>query len=64
MNAAFSVEINQGIAELVIDKPPVNALDSNEWLALAAQIDALGADPEVRVLILRSEGREIGKAHV
>lgn len=57
MNAAFSVEINQGIAELVIDKPPVNALDSNEWLALAAQIDALGADPEVRVLILRSEGR-------
>lgn len=57
MNAAFSVEINQGIAELVIDKPPVNALDSNEWLGLAAQIDALGADPEVRVLILRSEGR-------
>lgn len=57
MNAAFSVEINQGIAELVIDKPPVNALDSNEWLALAAQIDALGANPEVRVLILRSEGR-------
>lgn len=57
MNAAFSVEINQGIAELVINKPPVNALDSNEWLALAAQIDALGANPEVRVLILRSEGR-------
>lgn len=57
MNAAFNVEINQGIAELVINKPPVNALDSNEWLALAAQIDALGANPEVRVLILRSEGR-------
>ena len=57
MNAAFTVEINQGIAELVINKPPVNALDSNEWLALAAQIDALGADPQVRVLILRSEGR-------
>lgn len=57
MNAAFTVEINQGIAELVINKPPVNALDSNEWLALAAQIDALGADESVRVLILRSEGR-------
>lgn len=57
MNPAFNVEINQGIAELVINKPPVNALDSNEWLALAAQIDALGANPEVRVLILRSEGR-------
>lgn len=57
MNAAFTVEINQGIAELLINKPPVNALDSNEWLALAARIDALGADETVRVLIIRSEGR-------
>lgn len=57
MNTAFKVEINKGIAELVINKPPVNALDSSEWLALAAQIDALGADQAVRVLIIRSEGR-------
>ncbi|WP_150303671.1 enoyl-CoA hydratase family protein [Pseudomonas saliphila] len=57
MNSAFKVDINQGIAELVINKPPVNALDSTEWLALAAQIDALGADEAVRVLIIRSEGR-------
>lgn len=57
MSSAFKVEINQGIAELVLAKPPVNALDSNEWLALAARIDALGADSEVRVLIIRAEGR-------
>ncbi|PRB83981.1 MULTISPECIES: enoyl-CoA hydratase family protein [Pseudomonadaceae] len=57
MTTAFKVEINQGVAELVINKPPVNALDSSEWLALAAQIDALGADEAVRVLIIRSEGR-------
>lgn len=57
MSNAFKVEINQGIAELVLAKPPVNALDSDEWLALAARIDALGADPEVRVLIVRAEGR-------
>ncbi|MCD1638207.1 enoyl-CoA hydratase family protein [Pseudomonas stutzeri] len=57
MSSAFKVEINQGIAELVLAKPPVNALDSDEWLALAARIDALGADPEVRVLIVRAEGR-------
>lgn len=57
MSNAFKVEINQGIAELVLTKPPVNALDSDEWLALAARIDALGADPEVRVLIVRAEGR-------
>ena len=57
MSSAFKVEINQGIAELVLAKPPVNALDSDEWLALAARIDELGADPEVRVLIVRAEGR-------
>jgi len=57
MSNAFKVEINQGIAELVLAKPPVNALDSGEWLALAARIDELGADPEVRVLIVRAEGR-------
>lgn len=57
MSSVFKVEINQGIAELVLAKPPVNALDSNEWLALAARIDELGADPEVRVLIVRAEGR-------
>lgn len=57
MTTAFTSQIQQGIAELVINKPPVNALDSNEWLALAARIDQLGADPAVRVLIIRAEGR-------
>ncbi|MCL5041335.1 MAG: enoyl-CoA hydratase family protein [Gammaproteobacteria bacterium] len=57
MTTAFNSEISSGIAELVINKPPVNALDSNEWLALAAEIDALGANPDVRVVIIRSEGR-------
>ncbi|OWL89189.1 enoyl-CoA hydratase family protein [Halopseudomonas aestusnigri] len=57
MSNAFTSQIKDGIAELVICKPPVNALDSNEWLSLAATIDELGANPEVRVLIIRSEGR-------
>ncbi|MEK0363902.1 enoyl-CoA hydratase family protein [Pseudomonas sp. CBC3] len=57
MSSAFKVEINQGVAELVLAKPPVNALDSEEWLALAARIDELGANAEVRVLIIRAEGR-------
>ena len=55
--SAFSTEISAGIAELVINKPPVNALDSREWLALAKAIDALGENPEVRVIVIRSEGR-------
>lgn len=57
MSSAFVTEINEGIAEVVIRKPPVNALDSQEWLDLASTIDSLGANPEVRVVIIRSEGR-------
>lgn len=57
MTQAFRISIDAGIAELVIDKPPVNALDSAEWFALAGHIDALGANPAVRVIVIRAEGR-------
>lgn len=57
MNSAFTSQLNAGIAELVIAKPPVNALDSQQWQALAEHIDALGANPEVRVIVIRAEGR-------
>lgn len=57
MNAAFSSELNAGVAELVIANPPVNALDSQQWQALADHIEDLGANPEVRVIVIRSEGR-------
>lgn len=57
MTQAFRISIDAGIAELVIDKPPVNALDSAEWFALAGHLDALGANPEVRVIVIRAEGR-------
>ena len=57
MSQAFTTRIEAGIAELTIAKPPVNALDSQEWLGLARSIDELGADPEVRVIVIRAEGR-------
>ncbi len=57
MTQAFSTHLQQGIAELVIAKPPVNALDSQEWQALAERIESLGNDPEVRVIVIRAEGR-------
>jgi enoyl-CoA hydratase len=40
-----------------MDCPPVNALKVAEWFAVADQVRALGADPSVRVVILRAEGR-------
>lgn len=54
---AFQICTDAGIAELVIDRPPVNALDSGEWFALARSIDELGRNSEVRVIVIRSEGR-------
>lgn len=57
MNSAFRVGLNEHIAELVLNKPPVNALNSDEWLSLAEKISALGANPDVRVVIIRAEGR-------
>lgn len=57
MSNAFTTSVTEGIAELIICKPPVNALDSQEWLDIARAIDDLGADDSVRVLIIRSEGR-------
>src|SRR6187455_436517 len=46
-----------GVAELVMDRPPVNALPVAGWFALADELTALGRDPAVRVVVLRAEGR-------
>ncbi|HLI72418.1 MAG TPA: enoyl-CoA hydratase family protein [Acidimicrobiales bacterium] len=46
-----------GTAEVVIDVPPVNALDVASWFSLAGAVSAAGADAEVRVVLLRAEGR-------
>jgi enoyl-CoA hydratase/carnithine racemase len=46
-----------GIAEVVIDYPPVNALPVAGWFALAEAVTAAGADPAVRAVILAAGGR-------
>jgi enoyl-CoA hydratase len=48
---------DDGIAEIVMDNPPVNALDVAGWFDLAERLTALGANPAVRVVVLRAEGR-------
>lgn len=57
MGQQFWSAIENGIAELVIESPPVNALDSKGWRGLSQEIDALQANPDVRVIVLRAEGR-------
>src|SRR3546814_13528707 len=57
MNNGFTTTITDGIAELVINRPPVNALDDAGWHALTDEIERLGSDPSARVIVLRPEGR-------
>ncbi|MGN6796168.1 MAG: enoyl-CoA hydratase family protein [Streptosporangiaceae bacterium] len=46
-----------GVAECVLDHPPVNALPVAGWFQLASALRALGDDERVRVVILRAQGR-------
>ena len=46
-----------GIGEVVIDRPPVNALDVKSWFELASTLRGLGEDPAVTVVVLRAEGK-------
>jgi enoyl-CoA hydratase len=46
-----------GVAEVVVDNPPVNALPVAGWFALADALRAAGADEAVRAVVLRAEGR-------
>ena len=48
---------DRGIAEVIVDAPPVNALTVAEWFELARTLAELGADRAVRVVVLRAEGR-------
>ncbi len=46
-----------GIAEVVIDAPPVNALEVAGWFELARALNAQGSRSDTRALVLRAEGR-------
>ena len=54
---AITHTVTEGIAEVVMDNPPVNALNVAGWFELADRVRSLGDDPAVRVLVLRAEGR-------
>ncbi|MBW3665624.1 MAG: enoyl-CoA hydratase/isomerase family protein, partial [Actinobacteria bacterium] len=46
-----------GIVEVVVDVPPVNALTAAGWFELAQAVTEAGREPETRAVILRAEGR-------
>ena len=54
---SFQTQIEDGIAHVVLDHPPVNALDSAGWASLAAHVGELGRDPAARVVLVSAAGR-------
>jgi enoyl-CoA hydratase len=57
LSQQFWTKIEGGIGEVVIESPPVNALDSKGWRGLSQEIDRLNADEAVRVIVVRAEGK-------
>jgi enoyl-CoA hydratase/carnithine racemase len=49
--------VADSIAELVIDRPPVNALDRRAQQELYMAVRTLAADEQARAIVVRSEGR-------
>ena len=56
MGITSSVD-ERGIAEVVMDNPPVNALNVAGWFELADIVRSLGERSDVRVVVLRAEGK-------
>jgi len=53
----FDIEINDRVAELVFNHPPVSAFSSAMWLELPELITSLGKNPDVRCVLIRAEGK-------
>jgi enoyl-CoA hydratase len=53
----ISLHVEAGIAEVVIDHPPVNALPVKGWFQLADLVRSAGDDESVRAVVVRAEGR-------
>jgi len=54
---SVGVRTADGIAEVIIDFPPVDALPVQGWRDLAAAVAAAGAESATRTVILAAEGR-------
>ena len=54
---SFDSRVSDGIAEVVLNHPPVNALDTHGWNERARCIAAHGQDSSVRVVVIAAEGR-------
>lgn len=49
--------VENGIAEIVFDFPPVNAFNGETWNEIPRLINALGTREDVKVILIRSNGK-------
>jgi enoyl-CoA hydratase/carnithine racemase len=61
--AGLSVSTVDGVATVVIDNGPINLFDLNLYPAMAAAVEELAADDDVRVVVLRSANPAFFIAH-
>ena len=54
---AINVEIQDGVGEVIIDSPPVNALNDAGWKEFASKLIHVGQRGDVHCVVIRSEGR-------
>lgn len=52
-----STRHDNGVVEVVVDNPPVNALPVQGWFDLATAVTEAGRDLTTRAVVLRAEGR-------
>ena len=53
----IQTSVSEGIAEVVIDVPPVNAPNVAHWYEIADAMSSFGRSDDARVVVLRAEGR-------
>ena len=53
----IDLRTSSGVAEVIMNYPPVNALPVQGWFDLAGAVAAAGADPAMRAVIVAAEGR-------
>lgn len=57
MARPYKLSIEEGIATMTFDKPPVNAFDSDDWFAIADELHQLGTNDAVRVIVVTADGK-------
>ena len=63
MGESLKLQIDDGVATVTIDNPPVNLFDLGLYIGMTQMARRLADDPAVRVVVLRSANPEFFIAH-